>query len=168
VDKEQVLSKLASAFEQELFPGDAQLYISSASHIFDVEDATENLSFEHWNHIPLENLNKNRDRISYLTEVGFRFLLPAFLTAAIMYPREVDIMVDNIIFALTPPDSSEEYHYDSFMKRARLLSALQIEAILAFFESYAEIYPVDEWSFSAKDYERNQRAIQFWGSLLSC
>lgn len=167
MSKAQVLDKIASAFQQEALPRDAELYISSADHIFDTEEAMVSLNYEHWNQIPLENLIQNRDRISYLTEIGFRFLLPAFLTVAIEHPKEVDVLLDNIIFALVPPDNLEHPRYDSIMKRARILSMPQIEAILAFFESYADIYPINEWSFSSKDREKIERAIQFWRLILS-
>ncbi|MBZ0290585.1 MAG: hypothetical protein K8I30_23375 [Anaerolineae bacterium] len=163
---QQVLNKITHAFGAETFPEGVELFVPSAAHVFDVQKAVAGLHYETWNKIPLEILIRNRDRMTYLTECGFRFLLPAFLTAAIAYPRQVDVLRDNIIFLLVPPATSGTDMDDHFLKRAKALSNAQAEAILDFFESYTDIYPVTEWSYTSETKARIQRAMQFWRSKI--
>ncbi len=160
--REQVATKIIDAFSQERFPKEAELFIPSGGHIFDIEKAVAGLNYEKWSQIPLQSLIRNRDRISYLTEVGFHFLLPAFLIAAINHPRQVDVLVDSVICALVPPDRPD--WHERFTRRAKTLSDTQGQAILCFFESYTEIYPIEEWSFSPEDEDQVKKAIEFWRS----
>lgn len=137
--KKQVIDKIADAFAEETYPHGIELYIPSANHIFDAKQAEASLNYEGWDKIPLEALIRNRDRMSYLTEPGFRFML-------------------------SPPDISETYSNEIFTKRTKILSTVQAEAVLSFFEAYKEIYPPNEWSLVTRYEAQIDKAILFWRS----
>jgi hypothetical protein len=164
MEKQQVLNKIAEAFDEEKFPRGVEFFIASANQMFDTEKALADMDYEKWDQIPLEVLITHRDRMTYFTEYGFRFMLPAFLTAAINRPKQVDVMRDNIIHLLIPPPVSETYLSQRFNKRAEMLSTSQAEAILHFFNAYTDIYPTDEWSFNPRDEALIGKAVQFWKS----
>ncbi len=115
--KQQILDNIAEVFGKETYPKGFELFISSADHIFDSKEAITELNYENWSQIPQEILLKNRDRITYLSEMGFLFLLPAFLTMAISHPTQADVLKDNIVNMLVPPASTEAYKYELFIKR---------------------------------------------------
>lgn len=157
-----IVRKLRESFSQSTLSADDTLFIPSAGHIFDVEEAERALCGKEWWEIPLAVLIMNRDRMSYLTKAGFCFLLPAFLTAAIEHAKEVDVLQDNIVYMLTPPQSESSDHYKVFENRISGLSTQQAQVIADFFENYTRIYPVEAWSFTETDQRQITHAYVFW------
>lgn len=160
--RKQIVQTIKECFSTIKLTANQSIFIPSAGHIFDAEIADTSLRQEQWSDIPLDILMANRDRMSYLTNEGFHFLLPAFLIASIEFPQQVDVLLDNIVFMLTPPDSDNQNIYRAFESRIEGLSRQQSQGIAAFFQNYKHIYPVDEWSFTEKDAIQIERAYAFW------
>jgi hypothetical protein len=161
---EEIIQLIANAFDDADFPSENAVFIPSAGHIFDIDQATTELGKKHWRDISVNTLQRNKDRISYLTPQAFHFYFPAFLTGIIKTPHAVDVLRENIIASLTP--SKNEFTQPIFESRARTFNTRQVEAILSFFENYTAIYPPDKWSFSIDDQIQVQTAIDFWKDAL--
>ncbi len=165
MNKQELVQNIKDAFSAIEVSKNERLFIPSADHIFDAQRAEAKIrEVQWWWEIPLDVLIANRDRISYLSKDGFRFLLPAFLIAAIEQPKQVDVLVSNIIWTLTPPKTSDIDKYKNFETRMAALSIQQSQVIANFFQEYTTIYPVDEWSFTESDEVKISRAYVFWRS----
>lgn len=165
MNKQELVQNIKDAFSAIEVSKNEGLFIPSAEHIFDAQRAEAKIrEVQWWWEIPLDVLIANRDRISYLSRDGFRFLLPAFLIAAIEQPKQVDVLVSNIIWTLTPPKTSDIDRYKTFETRMAALSIQQSQVIANFFQEYTTIYPVDEWSFTKSDEVEISRAYVFWRS----
>ena len=64
---------------------------------------------KHWRDITPEIVRKYRDEFISFSPEGFRFYLPAILTAIISHPKVADTAVDNIIRYLSPPEPDDIY-----------------------------------------------------------
>jgi|GEM_PF-3849258 len=137
-----------------------ELFVEIAPQYFDTESVTEDLDFMNWYDVPLQILVKYRIHFWALTADAFRFYLPAMLTAIIKHPHNIDTLTDFVIHSLTPKDES---HTDSiFIERSSRFSTDEARVILKFLESYFDLFPPEEWSYSAKDVRDLNSAIQFW------
>lgn len=80
LDKEAVLAKIYSAFGGNPYPGDPFLQGS-----FEGDEPYEEVGAfvgkKDWRSIPLEFLDAHYSAISFFSEAGFRFYLPAYLVA---------------------------------------------------------------------------------------
>jgi hypothetical protein len=79
-EKELVISEIQAAFINNEFPGDSYLLGSyEGSEPFDEIDPFKGQ--ENWRHIPSQVLDSHAKGISFFSEAGLRFFLPAYLIA---------------------------------------------------------------------------------------
>jgi hypothetical protein len=157
---EGTLNEINAAFSVPYPEGDT-IFIPSADHIFDAKEAMEALKVAHWQDIDFKLLERNRDRMSYLTPKAFVFYLPAFWTISILKPRDVDVMLNNVIFYLSP--SSHQGLQKLLEERIEVLNLEQIATILRFFENFDEIFPFTEWAFTEREIADS---VSFWDKTL--
>jgi hypothetical protein len=173
-ERKEMVQEITAAFANIEYPEGNSIFISEAGHYFDIEEAIDDLSAKSWSDIPLKTLMDNRNRLSFLTPPAYCFFLPAYLIAAIEHPKEVDVLLDNVIESLTPPNQlayeKRGLNYiaarQKLLARAKTLNHQQIAAVISFFKSYSLLYPPSEWSFMPNDAEKIQKAISFWEEYL--
>lgn len=161
-----IIELIREAFADVRLPEDDPVFIPSAAYYNDrIDQASAALKALRWQDVPLALLIENRDRLSLLTDPAWYAFLPAFLLAIIEYPWEVDVLVDNLLANLVPPDPQALYQA-RFMDRVGLLNSPQARAILRFFEAYTDLYPPEKWSYTEDDHARIEQAMTFWKSHL--
>lgn len=160
--QEKLLQEIRDNFTSKL--KDENIFIESASDIFEIEPVTKSLFYENWHDIPLQVLIDNRNIISYLNLDAFHFYLPAILSAIITHPRQVDTLVDSTIFHLSPSNFESANEYSRFLDRVNIFTQQEIEVIAKFFDSYFDLFPLDEWSHSNKHIKEILETSKFWSS----
>ena len=162
--KDEMIQDITNAFETVTYPDIEDVFIYSGNHIFDTKIAATQLSFLNLSDLDISILNRNRDRMSYLTPEGFLAYMPVFLIAIILYPYEVDVMKDNLVYCLMPND--KEQFQISLEKRTSLFGASHIKVIIRFFENYEIFFPRSKWLFTERDEIEIYKAIVYWGKIL--
>ena len=115
----------------------------------------------HWRDVPVELIRKYRDSFGNFSPEGFRFYLPAILTAIILQPKIVDTAVNNIIFYVSPPELDEPFN-QGFDLRVKEFCQEEKQAISLFLNSYRELEPYGWWTTDETYRMKLDRAIDFW------
>ncbi len=114
-----------------------------------------------WQEITLESLIANRDCISWFTVEAYRYYLPAYMIAVITHFHEVDVLSNNTLYHLTPPDEHETWKTE-FITTSKGFTQAQKSVIQNFIALYARLSP----ETLAYDPGRHlQRAAEFWSQL---
>ncbi len=66
----------------------------------------EDLQGVSWESVSVFELRSHADELHQFTPEGFRYFLPAILTAVILHSDDADVLVDNIIHALVPEEDN--------------------------------------------------------------
>lgn len=164
ITKEEFIRNIKVAFGNVNRPDVDEVFIDSAGHMFDADEASMQLSTVNFHNLDITILNRNRDRISYFTPQGFLAYLPLFLITIISRPHEVDVMVDNLIFYLLP--SKKEQSQIRLERRVELLNKEQVEIIIQFFQNYEVFFPRSEWSLTVKFEIEIYQASKYWETIL--
>lgn len=149
---QELAQQVEIAFAGVPFPGDDN--IVSHPNTWIASHLPRLFAGKHWKEIPLEVIIQEKLSLPLFTPEGFRFYLPAFLCAALLYPDQVDILPRNIIFNLTPPDE-EGAEMEEFLKKISGFTKEQIDVIKA----YVKLYVATETSYPDPD---RDRASRFW------
>ncbi len=151
IAQRELAQQVEMAFSDVPYPGDDNIVThpntSLASHLPAL------LTGKHWKDVPLEFIIQENLSLPLFTPAGFRFYLPAFLRATLLYPDQVDILPSNIFSSLTPPD--EEINLQNFLNRVNGFTREQTETLKAF----VRLYIVIEHSYSD---DRHDKASHFW------
>ena len=125
----------------------------------------DELEGKKWENISPQDLRRVADELTSFSDEGFRYFLPAILISVILHSKEVDVLTENIIHKLAPPDKEERYykeHLSILKRRANILDAKQKNVVKGFLLSYKELEPHGGWSFMESDTLTLERAIEFW------
>lgn len=155
---DEILNEISKVFNAK--PKDT-LFVKSAGQYFDVTLVSSELKCEHWNELPIQTLVNYRNILAYFNEDGFYFYLPAWLSAIIREPHKVDTLTESVVFFLTPHESDSDLH-EAFLKRANKFSKAEASVIVKFFESYFDLFPINNWSHSNKHIQQISEALKFW------
>jgi len=139
------------AFRDVAYPGDDRISVGSD---LDAIELRELFKAKHWSVVPLSAVRSERGSLSFFTPEAFRFYLPAFLRAVLLYPQETDTLRENLFYTLTPPESEGE-SMSWFRELAEGLTVPQREVIRSFVKSFAESEPY--YSKAIRD-----RALKYW------
>jgi hypothetical protein len=113
------------------------------------------LEAKRWPEIPKEVLCFHHDAPFFLSPDGFRYLLPAFLIAALESPTSP--LVDTLVFALTMPDAADDAQL--FLDTMSPLNDSQRSAVRLFLE-YLRDEEAKDWPDDAPG-----RALQrYWAA----
>ncbi|MAU09500.1 MAG: hypothetical protein CL607_06745 [Anaerolineaceae bacterium] len=154
--RQAFIQKIQNVFTTQL--ENDQIFVETAPRYFDADAAKSELFFSNWCDIPLEVLVRHRNHFAYLNVCGFHFYLPAILTACILHTDEVDTLVTNVEFDLTPPKPNQTV-YPIFQARADTFTPDECAVIASYFENHADLFPTDYWKM--KETERI-KALIFW------
>src|SRR5664279_203402 len=149
---EALAHQVEDAFSEITYSGDDKIVTNPNSSL--TSELIQGFMGKDWKDISLDLIFQERLSLPLFTPQGFRFYLPAFLRAALLYPDQVDILPDNIFYMLTPPDKDEK-EIARFLDRISGFTKQQIEAIKAFVKMYISI----ETSYPDPDREK---ADEFW------
>lgn len=100
---EQVIKQITEAFVDTPRPKNDNFgydWYDSA----DDNMATKFSKYKHWSEIPFELLYRYRDDLIFLTREGFRYILPAVMSFVLIKGHETDMLIENIIHRLQPPE----------------------------------------------------------------
>lgn len=122
---------IRNAFADVVYPGDDNLVVGSDLECVDVK---ESLKGKPWWSVTPENLRANAEALPLLTDAAFHYYLPAYMWGCIVAPDEVDVVLDSVLFNLTPPDERRGSEWQHFTRRAHRFTRNQAEAILSCLE----------------------------------
>jgi Family of unknown function (DUF6714) len=157
----QTVQQIETAFADTPYPGDEKV-AAYARYGRSIADA---LRGKHWSAVPLDALVQHRWEIFLLTPVTFRYYAPSFMLASLLYHDQMDTLPDNVIFSLTPQRDEHIHNYfageynDYFSRRAASFSPEERAAVLAFLETYAQLFPTPHRLY---DIDLLGRTIPFW------
>jgi hypothetical protein len=162
--KQELVQALVAAFEDSQSPSDDRIFEPNTAYFFDIDQAIGDFAGKHWKQIPIAVLVKHKDNLPFFTPEAYHFYLPAFLIAAIEYPKQVDVLRDNVIYSLTPPVNNPGFEA-VFSLRVSMFTRQQAQAVLNFFLNYTEIHSTEEWLFTQETAETVRHGITFWKKL---
>jgi hypothetical protein len=106
-----------------------------------------------WQEIPADVIRRYPTALLLLTPQGFRFLLPAYLLAALRDPEEVDVLPELVFLTLTP--SGSDWNRNRLQDQVSLLTQQHWDAARSFVIHHLNA----EQSYSA---EQRDCALSFW------
>ncbi len=164
-DKQSIVDAIEEAFRDTSRPDASNIVVEFKldPERAELRDRLKNL---HWSEIPRyfgevfppEPFLHHGDDLCSLTPGGLRYFLPGYMISCILYPVEVDVMLDSLEDYLTPPrpGTRDEQFF------AELVSGLshdQGEAICSFMRFSLDKYHADDRPdsdiFSAIEYWEN-------------
>ena len=115
-----------------------------------------------WTEISLEDLLAGRET-ALLSETAWRYYLPSMMIWCVRAPEIVDVIQDNLVFQLAPPETQEEWAWKWFGPRASGFSGAQRQAIAAFIQWHKERQEANRAGPGGVP-DHVERALAFWGS----
>ena len=157
-DRQKLATYIMDAFKKSEYPGDDNLGWGEADAF--IGKKRDDLS--------AEVLRKYEEALTYFSPEAFRYYLPVYLYNVIMHPAPMDVVVDGIIFILTPLDKSDIHdkrleHLDlraALVRRTQAFSQEENVAVYKFISNYADLEPDSSWVTDR--YIILQKAIEFW------
>src|SRR5262245_16152441 len=149
----RLAEQIERAFGDVTYPGDDR--IVQNPHDLESVRLRDEFKGKHWTTLPLRTLLKYSSSLPLLTPEAVRFYLPAFLHVSVVRPDEVDVIPENIISYLTPPEGRPESS-QWFQDVLAGLSPPQVTTIQEFFRQWFSDVPP---SFVL---ESDKRAKSFW------
>lgn len=161
--RDGIIDKIKNAFEHVPYPGDEN--ISSYSEVRDYDG-------KRWNELSLDFIVGHRSNLALLTGDAFRFYLPAYLITALLYPKEVDTLIDSLLYNLAPPDlipvsniSAYQQEVNDFNSKINIFSSEEKAAIAMFVLSFTQLFPNGSWNTLESEHERLNSATKFWSMV---
>ena len=116
-----------------------------------------------WQSLPINIIRLRRDDFHNMSPQAYRYFLPALMRAVIIYPDEVDTLVDTIVNLLSPTAMIGEHQEQlkkQLDKRIVLFTEKEKQAVHAFLEAYLELEP--EVLHTSKELQDVYAAIKHW------
>jgi hypothetical protein len=95
-----VSETIFKAFKEEKSPTESIVYDNSGNHL-ECNEVQSDLGGAAWNEVSFDVLRRNESSLAFLTDDGFRYLLPAYLLAGVNHYDEQDVLVENVVQSLT-------------------------------------------------------------------
>jgi len=132
------------------------------THCEECLETSEALAGKPWQAITLDDLLRGRET-ALLTPAAWRYYLPAMIRWCVRDPHAVDVLLDNLVYALEPPQP-EAYpgQRQYFEARATGFDARQREAIVAYLEWYRAKEEADWGTLGAKPPDNVYKALAHW------
>jgi hypothetical protein len=132
-DPDVVIRQISAAFASVPLPEPALLH---NPHCCECEETSNASGGRPWTAIALEDVLRGRE-VALLSAAAWRYYLPALMIWCIRAPEAVDVLQDNLVHQLEPPDDGRGVP-EWFAQRAPGFSPAQREAIVAYLEWYRE------------------------------
>jgi hypothetical protein len=158
-NEQELIDQVQAAFKDVPLPSRDALW---NNHCCECSDTSAAFGARPWSEISLEDLLSGRET-ALLSEVAWRYYIPSMIIWCIREPEVVDVIRDNLVFQLAPPETQEEWAWRWFKPRASGFNREQRQAIVAFLNWYQE-REEENWTGSkASPLDHAARALAFWG-----
>jgi hypothetical protein len=160
--EEEATATIRAAFASSREPSPAEM---QNDHCPECRETSARFAGQRWKDITVATLLRApRPSVSLLTSAAFRYYLPALMLGCIEGPLELDVMPDEVIGNLSPPNAKATGSVD---QRLRDFTAAQAAAILSFLRVFEmrekiENAPSEETLEWATVRKPLARAIRFW------
>lgn len=134
-------------FYELQYPGDQNLVIIKGDYDLERKEIFESFSGRHWKELSLNTLKYHHEALFFFTPEAYRFYLPAYLRASILFYDESENIPGSLLFSLTMPVDSEN-EVEDFLLKTSDFNSLQKRTILAFLrfmkEKHSGDFPCNE------------------------
>ena len=128
-DAGETIRQIEAAFAEVPYPGPEALF---NGHCCECADVSASYAGKRWTEIALEDVLAGRETC-LLSPAAWRYYLPALMIWCIRAPETVDVIHDNLVYQLEPPDDRRGVP-EWFHARARGFSREQRSAIAAYLD----------------------------------
>jgi hypothetical protein len=133
-DTEDVVRQIMAAFAGSPYPGREALM---NDHCCECADISASYAARRWTDIALEDVLAGRET-ALLTPAAWRYYLPAVMICCLRAPDAVDVIQDDLVAQLEPPDEHRGVP-EWFALRATGFSPQQRSAIAAYLGWYRDL-----------------------------
>ncbi len=155
---QDVIDQVHAAFKDIPLPSKETLW---NNHCCECSETSAAFGARPWSEISLEALLSGRET-ALLSEVAWRYYLPSMIIWCIRAPEVVDVIQDNLVYQLAPPETQEEWAWKWFKPRASGFNREQRQAIVLFLNWYRERQEENWAGLGAVPPEHAVRALAFW------
>ncbi|MDR3294674.1 MAG: hypothetical protein LBT26_02425 [Clostridiales Family XIII bacterium] len=121
-EKEKLIESIRAAFMGEQYPGDMDIVYDNTGFYLDVEEIKQKLIGKSWQEADKEFLFSERnDAPHFFSKAGFKYYIPAFMTAAVAYYDEMDDLPDALIGKFTFPEERDIAELEAAAKAGNAL-----------------------------------------------
>lgn len=159
MDDRTVLERVEAAFARVAKPGHESLV---NRHCCECLETSEAFAGAAWQEVTLDQLLAGRET-ALLTVEAWRYYLPAVITWSVRDPKAVDVIADNLVYQLTPPDEDGGL-VEWFEPRARGFTPDQRAAVVAFLLWFAEREAIDWARLGTAPPGGADRALEHWSA----
>lgn len=157
---QDVIDNVHEAFKGVPLPSKEALW---NHHCCECSETSAAFGARPWSEISLEELLSGRET-ALLSEAAWRYYLPSMVVWCVRAPEVVDVIQDNLVYQLAPPQTQEEWARKWFTPRASGFNREQRQAIVAFLNWYQERQEEHRAGLGAAPPDHAVRALAFWGS----
>jgi len=156
-DTEEAIRQIEAAFADVPYPGREAL---SNDHCCECAEVSATYAGKRWTEIALADVLAGRET-SLLSPAAWRYYLPALMIWCIRAPDIVDVIQDNLVYQLEPPDDRRGVP-EWFNERAGGFSREQRSAILAYLDWYRR--RDEAWSERTEPPRHVDNALAYWAA----
>ena len=149
------IREITEAFADTPYPGREALF---NDHCCECAEVSESYAGKTWKEITLEDVLGGRET-ALLNAAAWRYYLPALMIWCIRAPDTVDVIHDNLVFQLEPPDAQRGVAA-WFDERAHGFSRAQRSAISAYLE-WSLDYCEEQWP-GGEPSRHARNALAYW------
>jgi len=163
-----VEGKILAGFDATPYPGDDALVTNQSGCDPESEEVFSDFRGKSWKEVPIEILRKHKEALPLLTPRAFRYYLPAYMIGCVDSFYDVDVVLDSVLFNLTPPEPRRGWEWNFFRERAEQFNEQERDAITSFLE-LMDRYQRADWANEENESlrDRVKPALDFWRELTS-
>jgi hypothetical protein len=113
-NEQDIIDKVHAAFKDVPLPSAEALW---NNHCCECSETSAAFGARPWSEISLDDLLSGRET-ALLSEVAWRYYLPSMIIWCIRAPKDVDVIQDNLVYQLAPPETQEQWAWEWFKPRA--------------------------------------------------
>ncbi len=132
--------QIKQAFADVSYPGDGNITFSQCE---ESQNILHYLQGRTWDEISVQDL-RYANALSWLSEAGFHYYLPAHLRAVIEDPETADTLVDGLKYAFIPPRGKRGNQLAEFTRRISGITTRQQETIILVYQELSRLGIYDE------------------------
>jgi hypothetical protein len=120
---------IKDAFSEAELPGDYLLFADDDCNDLERENVHREFAGKHWQDVPFETLRREYSALTFFAPDGFRFFMPAFLTASVARYDDSDMIPGSIVSLLSVPPTDDADWRLLYETRMSSFSRIELEAI---------------------------------------
>jgi hypothetical protein len=107
-NEQDIIDKVHAAFKDVPLPSAEALW---NNHCCECSETSAAFGARPWSEISLDDLLSGRET-ALLSEVAWRYYLPSMIIWCIRAPKDVDVIQDNLVYQLAPPETQEQWAWE--------------------------------------------------------